>query len=153
MRAYRADTLSVQRIHAARQAALSISEIRAARAAPAPRAVRVAPTVAPSAPPKKPAPTTRAIIDFVAYQTGLSGAAIIGRDREPRLVRARAAVSWIARAVAGRSTAQIGAVLGGRDYSSIAGQHRHAERLRDSDPAFKLLIERAIDQFSEGNPA
>lgn len=127
MRAYLADTLSVQR-------------------APA---TAIEPSVAVT----KAAPTTRAIVDFVAYLTGLTGAAIIGRNREARLARARAAVSWIAYRVAERSTTQIGAVLGGRHYSSIVEQLRLADRLLVSDPLFKVLIDLAIDQFRKGEPA
>jgi chromosomal replication initiation ATPase DnaA len=70
----------------------------------------------------------------------LQRAEITGPSRDARLFRARAAVTLIARTETTQSFAQIGAVLGRRDHSTVRYQLQRAGEMQSSDPAFRLLL-------------
>lgn len=79
------------------------------------------------------------VIQDVAFNMGLRRADITGSRRWPHLFRARAAICWLAREATPASLPQIGAMLGGRDHSSIIRACRRAADMRDRDPAFAAL--------------
>ncbi len=87
------------------------------------------------------------IVDDVAWHTGLKRADIIGPGRDQRHFRARAAVCWLALDLKVASLTQIGAVLGGRDHSTILSARRRADDMRARDPAFLMLTERLRERY------
>ena len=76
-----------------------------------------------------------AIVADAADAFGVSVEAVLDRDR---LVRARFAAVWVARELSTFSFAHIGRQMGGRDHSTVQHAYRRAERLRASDPAFRV---------------
>ena len=93
-------------------------------------------------------PTVADILGRVSYETGLSRTLIESRDRHGPVVRARAAVVWIAQRLSGASSAQIGRRLG-RDHSTILAAATKAEILRGKDPAFLRLTDRIVHDFRD----
>lgn len=87
------------------------------------------------------------VIQDVAFQMGLRRADITGPRRFPPLFRARAAICWLAREVTPASLPQIGAMLGGRDHSSIIRACRRAADMRDRDPAFAALTDGLLAHY------
>lgn len=89
------------------------------------------------------------IIDQVDYEMGVRRVDLLGADRSASLFRARAAVCWLARELTPASLPQIGAILGGRDHSSILHACRRAADMRDRDPAFRRLTNRLVRHFRD----
>lgn len=91
-----------------------------------------------------------AIIAEVAWHMGLDRSAITGPCRKAELVRARAAIVWIALRLGSRSLNQIGRTLGGRDHSTVRSAWTKAEEaLRPRDPAFRRMTDRLLDHFRD----
>jgi chromosomal replication initiation ATPase DnaA len=91
----------------------------------------------------------RVILRAVCFHMGVAEADVTGRSRVRMLVRPRAAVCWLARTLTGYSLPQIGAVLGGRDHSTILNLLARAERLRGDDTAFRRVTDRLLKSFNE----
>lgn len=89
------------------------------------------------------------VVDQVGYELGIARCDLIGGDRRKGLFRARAAICWVARRVTRASLPQIGAILGGRDHSSVVNACRRAADMRDSDPAFRCLTDRLVRHFRD----
>lgn len=89
------------------------------------------------------------VIDQVGYELGIARCDLIGGDRAKGLFRARAAICWVARRVTPASLPQIGAILGGRDHSSVLHACRRAADMRDRDPAFRCLTDRLVRHFRD----
>lgn len=89
------------------------------------------------------------IIDQVDYEMGVRRVDLLSGDRSPSLFRARAAVCWLARKLTAHSLPQIGAILGGRDHSTVLHACRRAADMRDSDPAFRRLTDRLVRHFRD----
>lgn len=87
------------------------------------------------------------IIQDVGLHMGLSRADIVGPCRLPGLFRARAAICWLAREATPATLPQIGAIMGGRDHSSIVHACRRAADMRARDPAFRLLTDRLLNHY------
>lgn len=138
----RADPVAEERIAAARAVGQSILAIRSTREAGTPE---IAQWVF--------RPRVATIIAFVAEQMGLRKVDIVGLRRTRSLVRARAAITWIARTVAGRSWKEIGRMMGGRHHTTIMNHMQVAERLCERDPAFRLVTRRATRHFQERTSA
>jgi len=81
------------------------------------------------------------IVRDVAWHTGLKRDDIIGPGRDKVHFRARAAVCWLAMDCMIASLSQIGAVLGGRDHSTILAAGRRGADMRERDPAFRMLTD------------
>lgn len=94
-----------------------------------------------------------AVIGWAAFEMGLHVNAITGISREARLVRARAAIAWVASLGLGRSYAQIGKLLGDRHPTTILSLLRKAESLRGRDPAFAMLTTRLLDRIEKASSA
>ena len=92
-----------------------------------------------------------AVIGWVSFEMGLPVVAITGISREARLVRARAAIAWLASVGLGRSLPRIGALLGNRHHTTILSLLRKAEGLRGRDPAFALLTTRLLDRIEQAS--
>ncbi|MEO7470280.1 MAG: helix-turn-helix domain-containing protein [Sphingobium limneticum] len=90
----------------------------------------------------------RAIVSEVAWHEGVRRTDILGRRRDGRFVRARAAVVWVARKLGVGSTTKIGVALG-RDHSTVLTALSKAEILRQRDEAFKRLTDRIRDHFRD----
>jgi chromosomal replication initiation ATPase DnaA len=90
----------------------------------------------------------QAIVAEVAWAEGLRRTDILSRSREGQLVRARAAVVWIARRLDVGSTTKIGIALG-RDHSTVLAAFDKACVLRALDPAFERLTNRIRDHFRD----
>lgn len=89
------------------------------------------------------------IIDQVDFEMGVRRVDLLSADRSASLFRARAAVCWLARELTPASLPQIGAILGGRDHSSILHACRRAADMRDRDPAFRRLTDRLTRHFRD----
>ena len=94
-----------------------------------------------------PPASVSAVIGWTAFEMGLHVSAIIGISREARLVRARAAIAWVATVGLGRSQTQIGMLLGNRHHTTIFSLLRKAEGLRGRDPAFAQLTTKLLDRI------
>ena len=92
--------------------------------------------------------TTSRIIDLVAFNMGLRISDLIGKSRDPRFVRGRFAVCWLARRATSASFPIIGAALGGRDHTSAINAIGRAEEFRQRDPAFRMLTDRLLAELS-----
>lgn len=88
------------------------------------------------------------IVRAVAYETGQQPVGICGARRIAPLLRARSAVCWLARNLTSYSLEAIGLVLGGRDHSTIVNAIGRAEAMRARDPAFRMLTDRLLSQFT-----
>jgi chromosomal replication initiation ATPase DnaA len=89
----------------------------------------------------------RELVRFVAFQTGVRTAEIVGPQRCRRVFRARAAVVWASIRLLGKSYSVVGRVLGDRDHTTIINAVRRAEEMRRIDPAFGLLCGRLEAAF------
>ena len=49
----------------------------------------------------------------------------------------------------GGHVVDLGAILGGRDHSSVVNACRRAADMRDSDPAFRCLTDRLVRHFRD----
>lgn len=93
------------------------------------------------------APQVSQIIGRVAYETGLTAAEITGPRKDARLVRARWAVSLLARRLTSKSLSQIGRAMGGRDHTTIAEQLKRGDAMLPGDPALAALVQHVADHF------
>lgn len=102
---------------------------------------------------RSPCPVGRArvgdVIDQVGYDLGIARCDLVSADRRAGLFRARAAICWVARKVTRASLPQIGAMLGGRDHSSVLHACRRAADMREADPAFRALTDRLVRHFRD----
>lgn len=94
-----------------------------------------------------------AVIGWTAFETGLAVDDILGDSRLAKLVRARAAIAWVAKLALGRSLGQIGLLLGNRHHTTVINLLRKAESLRGRDPAFVLLTDRLLDRIEQTREA
>lgn len=79
---------------------------------------------------------------------GITPLELVAHRREPNLIQARALAIWAMRQDGAHSYPAIGRTLE-RDHSSIINLHRKAERLRQSDPAFRRNCASVIDRHHE----
>lgn len=89
------------------------------------------------------------IVADVAWRTGLKRDDIIGPGRHQVHFRARVAVCWLAIDGKVASLSQIGAVLGGRDHSTILAAGRRGDDMRSRDPAFRMLTDRLRQKYRD----
>ena len=94
-----------------------------------------------------------AVIGWTAFETGLAVDDILGDSRLAKLVRARAAIAWVANLALGRGANQIGRLLGNRHHATIINALRKAESLRGRDPAFVLLTDRLLERIEQEREA
>lgn len=87
------------------------------------------------------------IVRRVSYEMGLPVDAVMGHCRQRPLVRARAAIAWLALRFETASCCGIGRRLG-RHHTSILHLIAKAEKLRLTDPAFRMVTDRILH---EGN--
>lgn len=92
-----------------------------------------------------------AVIGWTSFEMGLPVSDIVGISREKHLVRARAAIAWLANIGLGRSLPRIGALLGNRHHTTILSLVRKAEGLRGRDPAFALLTNRLLERIEQAS--
>ena len=91
-----------------------------------------------------------ASIIAIAYDlTGVSPREILGAWREPRIIRVRAAVAWVARQVTGYSLPRIGDALGQRHHTTIINLIRKADILRAGDCHFRVLTDQLRQRAEE----
>lgn len=80
---------------------------------------------------------------LVRQEFGISRDDLVSKRRYDQLVRARAFFVWLLRTLGQQySYPQIGAMLGGRDHSTIINLHRKAIVLRLQVPAFNAACRR-----------
>jgi chromosomal replication initiator protein len=84
------------------------------------------------------------IFAAAARYLGVSAAALAGPSRRSSLVRARGIAIRVARLTSGRSFAEIGRFLGGRDHTTVL----HAERAIVARGAVDPTIQLAIEELS-----
>ena len=89
-----------------------------------------------------------AIIESASLLFKVSRPEILGESRRQKLVRARAAVSWVADQSAGYSSVRIGRDMGGRDHSTILSQLKKAETLRQDDDDFREATDTLLAWFT-----
>lgn len=89
-------------------------------------------------------------IRWIARETGLDVSDMLDRTRTEPLVRARAAVAWIARRTSDRTLTQIAVALHRTDHTTALQMLAKAEQLRDRDPAFRLMTDRVADRIRMG---
>lgn len=89
------------------------------------------------------------IIDQVDYEMGVRRIDLVSADRSASLFRARAAVCWLARHLTSASLPQIGAMLGGRDHTSVLHAYRRSLEMRERDPAFRRLTDALLRHFRD----
>ncbi|NML88368.1 hypothetical protein HHL26_04720 [Sphingobium sp. TB-6] len=92
--------------------------------------------------------TIAALVERVAYETGLAKSDIRGRCRKHKLFRARAAVVWLAQRLTQMSSVHIGRLLE-RDHSTILHAAIKAEVMRETDPAFRRMTNRILTHFRD----
>lgn len=98
--------------------------------------------------PAPPPPDKLAMMrEWVSFETGVAVSRIVGTGRDAPAVRARDALVWGARIVAGLGAADVGRRLN-RDHSTISVAFARAEDLRLSDPAFRRLTDRLFARFA-----
>lgn len=95
-----------------------------------------------------PAVPIAALLDWIAVETGVARAAIIGPSQAAGPLRARAAIAWGARVVLGQTTTKVSQIVR-RDASSVSSAIARAVRLRLRDPAFRALTDRLEAQFGK----
>lgn len=97
-------------------------------------------------------PMVSDVIARIGFEMGLTTAGITGRGLRSGELRARCAVSWIAREL-GRSTTETGRAMGDRDHSTIVYQLRKADAMRRTDPAFIAVTDKVLRHFNNGGLA
>lgn len=115
---------------------------------PRPAAIRFEPVGEPD--PAAPWSKVGKATQLVAAETGIGVAEIVGDRRYQRLVRARAAVAWVARRTSERTLQQIASALGRTDHTTVLQMLRKAEQLRRVDPDFRAMTDRVADFVSAG---
>ncbi|MFC3442571.1 helix-turn-helix domain-containing protein [Sphingobium rhizovicinum] len=90
-----------------------------------------------------------AVIELVAWHTGVNRRDITGPSRARAFFRPRAAVCWLAVELKLGSTTVIGRAIGQRDHTTIIDAHRRGEDFRLRDPAFKRLTDRLLQHFRD----
>lgn len=83
--------------------------------------------------------TIEGLVQRASGISGHSAAELRGGGTSGSLVAARFAVVWAARSALGRTFAQIGEVLGGRDHTTIASAYRRSLVLRAGNADFRAL--------------
>jgi chromosomal replication initiator protein len=89
-------------------------------------------------------PTVQGVLMRTAQ---LSGASLndLRSDRRARSIAyPRFAAMWAVRHLTSYSLPQIGRALGGRDHTTIMHGIRQADRLRESNPAFRALTDALV---------
>ncbi|MGE0706637.1 MAG: DnaA/Hda family protein [Planctomycetota bacterium] len=92
-------------------------------------------------------PTLERLASFVAGETGVELEHLLGRARQPRVVRARNLSMGLARTLTKLTLREVGAFFGGRSVASVHGAHALALRLREEEPQARALWERAERRF------
>lgn len=92
------------------------------------------------------------IVEQVAFEMGLKTIDVLGHHRHRPLVRARAAICWLARRLTRRSIADIGRALWYVDHTTVLHHLKRSELLRDEDAAFRALTDKVLLHFAEGRP-
>jgi chromosomal replication initiation ATPase DnaA len=89
------------------------------------------------------------VIALAAEALGVEPEAVLARDRHQPLVRTRALVVWLLRAVPSRPMAyqRIGDVLGGLDHSTVINLHCKAIELRLRDREFRAACRSILVRF------
>jgi len=89
------------------------------------------------------------VINEAARVLGVEPAALLVPDRRQPLVRARALVVWLLRAVPSRpmSYPAIGRVLGGLDHNTVINLHKKAIYLRLRDREFGAACRWFLSRF------
>lgn len=89
------------------------------------------------------------VIVLAAEALGVEPEAVLARDRRQPLVRARALVVWLLRAIPSRPMTyqRIGEVLGGLDHCSVIHLHCKAIELRLSDREFRAVCRSFLVRF------
>ncbi len=78
------------------------------------------------------------ILDATAIAFEVPPAALLARDRRPRVARARKVAMYLTRDLLGQSLPEIGRAFGGRDHTTVLSAVRGVTRELDRDP--KLLV-------------
>jgi chromosomal replication initiator protein len=94
-----------------------------------------------------------AIIDLVAARLHLRPGDIAGKRRHRPVVTARQLVLWLARRHTSHGLIGLGALVGGRDHTTIMHALREAERRRTEDAVFRDLadsLDRAVTAIQRG---
>ena len=110
----------------------------------------------------RPAAVGLGLVAVIAAHHGLTAAALTGRSRVRAVVAVRALAAWVLyqrtlqlRAAtgsgwAGLSTTGIGALLGGRDHSTVLNLLARAEAYRQADPEYRALADLLAKRVSPG---
>lgn len=85
------------------------------------------------------------ILEKVAKTFGATLKQLRGKSREKKLALARCAAVWLLRKIGGLSLAAIGALLGGRDHSTIRNSYARAQLLKRRDPPFSTALKSLQD--------
>lgn len=85
----------------------------------------------------EPTAAQRQVRDDCARAFFVAPERLVVRDRSPHVVLARHAACWVLRQMFGLSWPQIGAMMGGRDHSTVIHGAAQAEARRAIDPAFR----------------
>ncbi len=89
-----------------------------------------------------------AIMESASLLFKVSRAEILGESRRRKLVKARAAVSWVANTSAGYSAARIGRDMGRRDHTTILNQLKKAELWREKDDDYRKATDNLLAWFT-----
>jgi len=89
------------------------------------------------------------VIELAAKALGVDPEAVLARDKSQPLVRARALVVWLLRALPSRpmSYPAIGGVLGGLNHQTVIKLHRKAIYLRLRDREFRAACRSFLARF------
>jgi len=79
----------------------------------------------------------RTVARHVCREMGLQVEQLQGATRDFRVGQARAGIAWLCRRNLGRTLAEIGAINGTPDHSSVAHQLRRAEEMLANDRTFR----------------
>lgn len=90
----------------------------------------------------KPERPIAAIVADAAQAFGLTPTAIVAGRRDQAALRARYAITWVAREGLGLPLSVIGRGLGGMDHSSVRHQAARAAELRAADAVFSQITDR-----------
>lgn len=101
---------------------------------------------------QKPGITVSEIVEQVAFEMGLKTIDVLGHHRHRPLVRARAAICWLARRLTRRSIADIGRSLWYVDHTTVLHHLKQSELLRDEDAAFRALTDKVLARMIGEQP-
>jgi hypothetical protein len=91
----------------------------------------------------------KTVCKVVTERTGISLAYLKGETRVARFVHARQITCWLLRKHTDMSLPTIGQRLGNRDHTTILHACRKVQALRDSDTAFRNLLDELSATISE----